>query len=89
MVQPIPVSRPHSSTLNFMKLGRQCFTTANTWCEIPSPFGLFRLASIMQGVYRRVLNGTVASNFAAVNSAPELARQALLILGDKRLATIA
>lgn len=51
-------------------------------------FGLFRLASIMQGVYRRVLNGTVASNFAAVNSAPDLARQALLILGDKRLATI-
>ncbi len=51
-------------------------------------FGLFRLASIMQGVYRRVLNGTVASNFAAVNSAPDLARQALLLLGDKRLVTI-
>jgi aminoglycoside phosphotransferase (APT) family kinase protein len=32
-------------------------------------FGLFRLASIMQGVYRRVLDGTVASNFAAVNTA--------------------
>jgi len=51
-------------------------------------FGLFRLASIMQGVYRRVLSGTVASDFAAVNSAPDLARQALLLLGDKRLATI-
>ena len=51
-------------------------------------FGLFRLASIMQGVYRRVLNGTVASNFAAVNSAPDLARQALAMLGDKTLATI-
>jgi len=52
-------------------------------------FGLFRLASIMQGVYRRVLNGTVASNFAAVNSAPDLARQALAVLGDERLKTIA
>jgi aminoglycoside phosphotransferase (APT) family kinase protein len=52
-------------------------------------FGLFRLASIMQGVYRRVLNGTVASNFAAVNSAPDLARQALTILADKSLKTIA
>jgi aminoglycoside phosphotransferase (APT) family kinase protein len=43
-------------------------------------FGLFRLASIMQGVYQRVLSGAVASNFAAVNSAPHLARQALDIL---------
>ena len=51
-------------------------------------FGLFRLASIMQGVYRRVLNGTVASNFAAVNLAPDLARQALALLADTRLATI-
>jgi len=48
-------------------------------------FGLFRLASIMQGVYRRVLDGTVASNFAAVNSAPALARQALEILDDESL----
>lgn len=51
-------------------------------------FGLFRLASIMQGVYRRVLDGTVASNFAAVNSAPDLARQALALLGDQSLREI-
>ena len=51
-------------------------------------FGLFRLASIMQGVYRRVLNGTIASEFAAVNHAPELARQALAILNDASLAEI-
>ncbi len=51
-------------------------------------FGLFRLASIMQGVYRRVLDGTVASNFAAVNSAPALARQALRLLNDESLSTI-
>jgi aminoglycoside phosphotransferase (APT) family kinase protein len=48
-------------------------------------FGLFRLASIMQGVYRRVLNGTVASNFAAVNMAPALAKQAMTLLEDKSL----
>jgi aminoglycoside phosphotransferase (APT) family kinase protein len=40
-------------------------------------FSMFRLASIMQGVYRRVLDGTVASTFAAVNAAPTFARQAL------------
>jgi len=51
-------------------------------------FGLFRLASIMQGVYQRVLNGTVASNFAKVNSAPDLAKQALAILNDRTLDTI-
>jgi aminoglycoside phosphotransferase (APT) family kinase protein len=51
-------------------------------------FGLFRLASIMQGVYQRVLNGTVASDFAAVNHAPELARKALTILEDASLAEI-
>jgi aminoglycoside phosphotransferase (APT) family kinase protein len=51
-------------------------------------FGLFRLASIMQGVYQRVLSGTVASDFAAVNHAPELARQALAILEDPNLAEI-
>jgi aminoglycoside phosphotransferase (APT) family kinase protein len=51
-------------------------------------FGLFRLASIMQGVYRRVLDGTVASDFAAVNHAPELARKALAILEDESLAEI-
>jgi aminoglycoside phosphotransferase (APT) family kinase protein len=48
-------------------------------------FGLFRLASIMQGVYRRVLDGTVASDFARVNMAPGLARQALGILNDQSL----
>jgi len=51
-------------------------------------FGLFRLASIMQGVYQRVLSGTVASDFAAVNHAPDLARQALAILNDASLAEI-
>ena len=51
-------------------------------------FGLFRLASIMQGVYQRVLNGTVASEFAAVNHAPELARKALQILEDESLEEI-
>jgi len=51
-------------------------------------FGLFRLASIMQGVYRRVLDGTVASNFASVNLAPDLARQALALLADRSLETI-
>lgn len=48
-------------------------------------FGMFRLASIMQGVYQRVLNGTVASNFAAVNQAPAMAAQALAMLNDKSL----
>ena len=42
-------------------------------------FSLFRLASIMQGVYRRVLNGSVASSFDAVNMALPLAEQALLL----------
>jgi aminoglycoside phosphotransferase (APT) family kinase protein len=48
-------------------------------------FGLFRLASIMQGVYQRILAGTVASNFAKVNMAPDLARQAMAILNDGSL----
>ena len=51
-------------------------------------FGLFRLASIMQGVYQRILAGTVASNFAKVNMAPDLARQAMAILNDRTLETI-
>lgn len=51
-------------------------------------FALFRLASIMQGVYRRVLAGNVASDFAAVNVAPQLARQALHAL-ETAEATIA
>lgn len=44
-------------------------------------FGLFRLASISQGVYRRVLNGSIASDFPPVSQAPALAAQALEILG--------
>jgi aminoglycoside phosphotransferase (APT) family kinase protein len=51
-------------------------------------FSMFRLASIMQGVYQRVLNGTVASNFAAVNQAPGLAAQALAALNDRSLREI-
>jgi aminoglycoside phosphotransferase (APT) family kinase protein len=43
-------------------------------------FGVFRLASISQGVYRRVLAGTAASEREAINGAPHLARQALDIL---------
>jgi len=52
-------------------------------------FAMFRLASIMQGVYRRVLDGTVASNFAAVNQAPDLAERALATLNDAGLREIA
>jgi aminoglycoside phosphotransferase (APT) family kinase protein len=51
-------------------------------------FAMFRLAAIMQGVYRRVLDGTVASNFAAVNQAPDLAERALAALNDQRLREI-
>jgi aminoglycoside phosphotransferase (APT) family kinase protein len=51
-------------------------------------FAMFRLASIMQGVYRRILDGTVASNFAAVNQAPDLAERALETLNDERLREI-
>lgn len=43
-------------------------------------FGIFRLASISQGVYRRVLAGSVASDRPAVNGTQHLARQALAIL---------
>jgi aminoglycoside phosphotransferase (APT) family kinase protein len=43
-------------------------------------FGLFRLASITQGVYRRVLSGSIASDFPPVSQAGELSRQALAIL---------
>ena len=43
-------------------------------------FGVFRLASISQGVYRRVLAGTAASEREAINGTPHLARQALDIL---------
>lgn len=43
-------------------------------------FGIFRLASISQGVYRRVLSGSVASTREAINGTPALAEQALGIL---------
>ena len=43
-------------------------------------FGIFRLASISQGVYRRTLDGVLASEREAVNGAPALAIQALAIL---------
>jgi len=43
-------------------------------------FGIFRLASISQGVYRRVLSGSVASDRPAINGTQHLARQALSIL---------
>ncbi|MCR5876187.1 phosphotransferase [Phenylobacterium sp. J426] len=43
-------------------------------------FAVFRLASISQGVYRRVLAGNVASDRPAENGAPALAEQALDIL---------
>jgi len=43
-------------------------------------FSVFRLASISQGVYRRVLDGVAASTREAVNGTPHLAQQALDIL---------
>ncbi|RAK56383.1 phosphotransferase family protein [Phenylobacterium soli] len=43
-------------------------------------FGVFRLASISQGVYRRILAGIAASERPAENGAPALAKQALEIL---------
>ena len=44
-------------------------------------FGIFRLASIGQGVYRRVLAGTAATaGREAINGTPALAEQALGIL---------
>jgi aminoglycoside phosphotransferase (APT) family kinase protein len=43
-------------------------------------FSLFRLASIMQGVYRRILSGSAASAAAPINQCPRLAARALEIL---------
>lgn len=40
-------------------------------------FSLFRLASIVQGVYRRMLSGTVASDVPVSNDAPAMAIHAL------------
>ena len=45
-------------------------------------FSIFRLASISQGVYRRVLDGTVASTREAANGTAALAETALGILED-------
>jgi aminoglycoside phosphotransferase (APT) family kinase protein len=46
-------------------------------------FGVFRLASISQGVYRRILNGIAPSDRPAVNGTPRLAEQALELLHRK------
>ncbi|HEY0300986.1 MAG TPA: phosphotransferase [Rhizomicrobium sp.] len=43
-------------------------------------FGAFRLASISQGVYRRILSGNASTDRPAVNGTPRLAEQALEIL---------
>ncbi|WP_297695236.1 phosphotransferase family protein [Phenylobacterium sp.] len=45
-------------------------------------FSVFRLASISQGVYRRVLAGIAASQREAVNGAPHLADVAIDILSE-------
>ena len=46
-------------------------------------FGVFRLASISQGVYRRILSGNASTDRPAVNGTPRLAEQALEILHRK------
>ena len=51
-------------------------------------FGAFRLASISQGVYRRILSGTIASEREAVNGCPHLAEMALDILGRGGVRTV-
>jgi len=43
-------------------------------------FGLFRLASISQGIYQRVLSGAIASDFPPVSEAGTLSQRALEIL---------
>lgn len=43
-------------------------------------FGVFRLASISQGVYKRILSGNASTDRPAVNGTPRLAEQALEIL---------
>jgi aminoglycoside phosphotransferase (APT) family kinase protein len=43
-------------------------------------FGIFRLASISQGVYRRILSGNASTDRPAINGTPRLAEQALEIL---------
>ncbi len=46
-------------------------------------FGIFRLASISQGVYRRILSGNASTDRPAINGTPRLAEQALEILHRK------
>jgi aminoglycoside phosphotransferase (APT) family kinase protein len=58
------------------RTGRDCIEHWNFYMA----FGIFRLASISQGVYRRVLSGAIASDRPAVNGTQALARQALSIL---------
>ena len=43
-------------------------------------FGIFRLASISQGVYRRILGGNASTEREAINGTPALAEQSLEIL---------
>ena len=43
-------------------------------------FGIFRLASISQGVYRRILGGNASTEREAINGTPSLAEQSLAIL---------
>jgi len=43
-------------------------------------FGIFRLASISQGVYRRILGGNASTEREAINGTPALAEQSLGIL---------
>jgi len=47
-------------------------------------FSIFRLASISQGVYRRVLAGVAATEREAVNGCPQLAEQALATLHERQ-----
>jgi len=58
------------------RIGR---TEINDW-NFYMAFAIFRLASISQGVFRRVQSGTVASERDPSNRAPHLAQTALSIL---------
>ena len=48
-------------------------------------FSVFRLASISQGVYSRILAGTIASEREAINGTPRLSEQALELLHNRNL----
>lgn len=60
------------------RTGRACVSERD-WAFYMA-FSIFRLASISQGVYRRVLSGIAASEREAVNGTGALAEQALDIL---------